>query len=294
MSGVLWAAVAGIGFGLFQTVNRLAMRDLDVLPGTFMQLVVSGLVLVAPALATADLQRLPDLPRQPLLDFAAAGLLHFFAGWTLLNASHRRVGAARTSPLVATVPVFATALAAATLREIPDPPALAAIAAVVTGVALVTTGSPAEGAHARRRRDALFGLGAALCWATSPLFIRRGLADVPSPLLGVTVGLGASALAYAVVLTATARWPSWATLSRRALLAKAVAGVLVGLSTWTRWIALSLAPVGVVLAVAMLSVPTVLVLSPRVVGAQVERVTVRVWAGALCTVAGALALVLRG
>ncbi len=292
MSGVLWAAVAGVGFGVFQTVNRLAMADLDVLPGTFVQLVVSGLVLASAALADAQIQRLPNLPRQPLADFATAGLLHFFAGWTLLNASHRTVGAARTSPLIATVPVFATALAALTLREVPDPPALAAIAVVVTGVALVTAGPP-DG-RSLRPRDAAYGLGAALCWAASPLFIRRGLAVVPSPLLGVTVGLTASALAYAGVLVATGRWPTWSALSRRALLAKVVAGVLVGLSTWTRWIALSRAPVAVVLAVALLSVPTVLVLSPVVVGAEVERVTGRVWLGAVCTVAGALALILRG
>jgi DME family drug/metabolite transporter len=294
MSGVLWAAVAGVGFGLFQTVNRRAMQDLDVFAGTFVQLVVSGLVLAAAALAGAELQRLPDLPRQPLLDFSAAGFLHFFAGWTLLNASHRRVGAARTSPLLATVPVFATILAAAALREIPDPLSVAAIAAVAAGVALVGTDAPADASRAPRGRDAIYGLGAALCWAASPLFIRRGLAIVPSPLLGVTVGLTSSALAYALVLTATARWPSWSRLSRQALLAKVVAGVLVALSTWTRWVALSLAPVGVVLAAAMVSVPTVLVLSPLVVGPQVERVTARVWTGALCTVAGVLALVVRG
>src|SRR4030067_659525 len=51
-------------------------------------------------------------------------------------------------------------------------------------------------ARGLRRSSAALGLATALCWAISPIFIRHGLRAVPSPLIGVTVGLAASAAAY--------------------------------------------------------------------------------------------------
>jgi uncharacterized membrane protein len=68
--------------------------------------------------------------------------------------------------------------------------------------------------------------------------------------------------------------------------------VLVGLSTWWRWIALALAPVAEVLALSLVSVPLVIVLSPLVSGKQQERVTAMLWIGAALIVGGALVLIL--
>jgi uncharacterized membrane protein len=79
--------------------------------------------------------------------------------------------------------------------------------------------------------------------------------------------------------------------SRTALTWKLGAGVLVGFSTWTRWYAFSLAPVAVVLGLALLSVPTVMVMAPLLVGRDHERVTRPVVMGAALVVAGALVLI---
>lgn len=141
-------------------------------------------------------------------------------------------------------------------------------------------------------RAALFGLGAALCWAISPIFIRGGLKDLPSPLLGVTVGMTACVVAYGLALLfRRGRSPSLP-IPRDALFFQLVAGVLVGLSTWARWIALDLAPVGVVLALGRLSVPVVILLAPLLVGQHLERVTARVWLGAALIVGGSLLLIM--
>ncbi len=81
-------------------------------------------------------------------------------------------------------------------------------------------------------------------------------------------------------------------LGADALQFKVLAGILVGLSTWARWIALSLAPVGVVLALTQVSVPVVvLLLAPLIVGWHLERVTARVWLGASTIIGGSLLLV---
>lgn len=295
MSGTVWAVLAGVGFGLFQTVNRRAVRGMDVFVATFIQLAVSAIVLVAASLATEDVALLRAASAASLVSFGLAGLFHFVIGWTLLNASQKRIGAARTSPLIGTTPLFGTVVAALALREIPSSSAMLGILTVVGGVYLISSERPGPAPTTMQGRDRwglTFGVGAALVWAISPIFIRHGLRGLPSPLLGVTVSMVASAAAYGIGLLARRR--SWADLidSREAMVTKIVAGVLVGVSVWARWIAVALAPIGVVLALTLVSVPLVMLLSPWVVGRQLERVTSRLWLGASLTVTGSLALVL--
>ena len=83
-------------------------------------------------------------------------------------------------------------------------------------------------------------------------------------------------------------------IPRGALSLKLVAALFVALATWWRWIALDDAAVGVVLALGLLSVPVVLFLAPHLVGAHVEHVTARVWAGSALVLGGALALIAVG
>jgi drug/metabolite transporter, DME family len=320
MSGVVWACLAGVGFGLFQTANRVAIAGLDVLRSTFIQLVVSLLVLGGMSLVTEDLGDLWTMPVSAVMSFSAAGLIHFFVGWTLLNASQQRLGATRTSPLIATTPMFGAAIAAVTLHETPGLGSLLAIALIIAGVNAVGAersprapvrvvgppgigrlGSaapasvpPASGHHSTPWTSYLFGLGTALCWAVSPIFTRRGLEDANSPLLGVTVGLAAAVLAYAVALASGRRLRFRRSVPRAAVGWKLVAGVLCGLSTWSRWYALSLTPVAVVLGLGLLSVPTVAVLAPLAVGRDAERVTPRLIAGIVLVLCGALVLIVRG
>jgi drug/metabolite transporter (DMT)-like permease len=352
MSGAVWATVAGVGFGLFQSVNRQAVRGLDVWQSTFLQLAVSSVILLAGTLATQNLSELAHVPPLALAAFLGAGLLHFSVGWTLLNASQKRIGAARTSPLLATTPLFGSILAAVTFGEVPgivtvlgmlliiggvyvtvgtgEPanPAVAASAdaargseeataaegAASSGVVAGSEGAAAGGGRTRcgqsavagsegaaasgpgagsRWRGSLFGLGTAACWAVSPLLIREGLAGVPSPGLGVTISMVAATIPQGVVVALRRRRglgepPVW-----DALALKLAAGVLVGLSTWTRWEALALAPVAVVLALGLLSVPTVILVAPPLAGRAEEPITRRIVIGALLVVVGSLVLVIR-
>jgi drug/metabolite transporter, DME family len=291
MTGVALAAVAGIGFGLFQSVNRAALRGMDAYASTFLQVLVSAALLVAVSLAAGDAGRLAAAPAPAWWWFAAAGLLHFSVGWTLLNLSQQRLGAARTSPLLATVPLFGVVLAAVTLGEVPSALELAGVALMVAGVSAMEVerdggiGSRSLG-PALAWTASLFGLGTALCWAVSPILIRQGLRDLPSPLLGVTVGVVAATLAYGLVLPLRGRLR----FTREALAWKLAAGVLVAASTWARWVSVSLVPVAVVLALGLLSVPTVLAAAPALAGRQAERVTAPVLAGSALIVAGALAI----
>jgi len=293
----MWALAAGAGFGLFQTLNRQAVRGMDVYVATFVQLLVSSIVLVAISLATEDISLVFDAPITAILSFVAAGFFHFLIGWTLLNASQKRIGAARTSPLIATVPLFGVMIAAVTLGEVPTWLELVGIGIIVLGAYLISkeTENPENTKNATQRFSALLrtswiGLAAAFFWALSPVFIRVGLQGLPSPMLGVTIGVTASAISYAILLLwQRERW--WGVpITNEAWTFKLLAGLLVGLSTWMRWVALDLAAVAVVLALTMISSPIVILLSPLISGKHLERVTAMLWIGTGLILSGALLL----
>jgi drug/metabolite transporter (DMT)-like permease len=287
VSGALWAAASGVGFGLFQSVNRRAVLDIeDSYVSTFIQLVIAALVLVAATLATEDVGTLADAPAWSLAAFAAAGVVHFLLGWTFLNISQRRIGAARTSPLLTMAPVFGLVLAFLTLGEVPSAVGVAAILPMIAGAYLV-----AGGGEEARGLDAIPGLACAFMWALSPILTVEALEGLDSPLLGVTLGMLASVAAYAVFLAGRGTPVRMGAIARHALAFKLGAGLLVALATWWRWLALDDASIGAVLALALLSVPIVLFLSPLLVGRHLERVTARVWGGSLLVVAGSLILI---
>jgi drug/metabolite transporter (DMT)-like permease len=269
---------------------------MDVYVATMIQLGVALLVLVALVLATSDRNRVDDLPAIALGWFVLGGLAHFFVGWTLLNMSQQRIGAARTSPLISTVPLFGAAVAAVTLGQFPSGWSWAGIALITLGAYVVA----AERLLAGRRgaplgwRDSVFGLGTALAWAVSPIFIRKGLDGFDSPLIGVTVGLAVSLAGYVLVLALAARHRRQVGVLGDAPWLKVLAGVLVALSTWGRWVALERTTIGTVLALGLMSVPIVLLLSPMLMGREVERVNAFVWLGAAFVVGGSFLLVARG
>ena len=291
MDGALLAAASGVGFGLFQTTNVRALRGAeDPYASTLVQVSVATVALLGLSLATGELAAALDAPLWALGDFALAGMLHFLAGWSLLNLSQQRIGAARTSPLLTTVPLFGVVLAAVTVGQLPGPIALAAIALMCLGAWLVAGSGGRPGTT--RLADALPGLGCALLWALSPIFILRGLEGLASPLVGLSVGLVASVALFAPFYAAwRGAGRAWRAVTGSAVSLKLLAGLLVAVSTWWRWAALEDATVGAVLALGLLSVPVVLLLAPIVAGRHVEHVTAGLWGGAGLVVSGALILV---
>jgi drug/metabolite transporter (DMT)-like permease len=293
VSGAVVAAASGIGFGLFQTLNIRAVRGMDPFASTFLQIAIAAVALLVASAVSGGLGDLAGAPGDSLAWFTAAGLLHFVAGWTLLNVSQKRIGAARTSPLLTTVPLFGIAFAALTVGQLPAAVELPAIALMVLGAYVVVSRGRARaagGLHVRPA-DAAPALACAMCWALSPALTVRGLRGLDDPLLGLTLGLVVSTAGYALAFAAARRGLGLRTAGASALAIKLLAGVLVGLSTWGRWAALDRTTVAAVLALNLLSIPVVLLASPLVAGRHIERVTGRVWAGAALVVSGSLLLI---
>jgi drug/metabolite transporter, DME family len=289
VSGALWATASGIGFGLFQALNAKAVRALDdPYVSTFLQLLVAAAVLLAASLATEDVGAVGDATAWGIVAFALAGMIHFFVGWTTLNLSQQRIGAARTSPLLSTTPVFGLVFGVAAASQVPGWLSVAAIALTIAGAYLVTDPGGGRRPHLQ---DSLFGLVTACAWSASAIFTLEGLDGLDSPLLGVTIGMLSAALAYGALLAITRTPLRLAEQARGALAAKLLAGVIVALATWGRWVALDDTDVAVVLALNLASVPVVLVVAPLLSGRHVEVVTARIWAGAALVISGSLLLI---
>jgi drug/metabolite transporter (DMT)-like permease len=292
VSGVLWATASGIGFGLFQSLNRSAIRGIeDPYVSTFLQLSVATAILVVASLASEDLTQLADASGRAIVLFALAGVVHFVLGWLLLNMSQMRIGASRTAPLITLTPLFGIVLAALTLGEIPNAAALVAIAPITVGAWLLASRGSGQVAV---ERDSIFAFGTAFMWALSAVLTVEALEGLDSPLLGVTLGLLAATVALGGALLVRGSLQEIRAIASGALALKMSAAVLVAFATWFRLLALGETDVAVVLATNLVAVPVTLVLAPRMVGRHLEQADARVWLGGLLVAAGVLALIAVG
>jgi drug/metabolite transporter (DMT)-like permease len=289
VSGVLWATASGIGFGLFQSVNRRAIRGIeDPYVSTFLQLAVATAILVVASVASEDLSQLGDASGKAIALFAIAGIVHFVLGWLLLNVSQMRIGASRTAPLITLTPLFGVVLAAVSLGELPNAAALAAIAPIMVGAWLLASRGSGRVAV---ERDSIFAFGTAFMWALSAVLTVEALTGLDSPLLGVTLGLLAATATLGGALLARGSLRAIRSIARNTLALKGLAAVLVAFATWFRLLALHETDVAVVLASNLTSVPVTLVLAPIVVGRHLEQADARIWLGGLLVVAGVLTLI---
>ena len=134
------------------------------------------------------------------------------------------------------------------------------------------------------------GLATAVVWAISPIFIRMGLDELPSPVVGVAFGLSVNVVIYGILLWLRRDQFRGKTIPPKALYWQLAAAVFVALATWARWAALDLIPVAVVTSISRLSVPLVIVLSVLMLDQSHERVNLQVWIGGLMIVSGAMIL----
>lgn len=284
MSGAAWALSAGVLFGIFQAVNRRANQLADAYRTTFALLVVAVIGLGVVTLATEDLSLLGSAPNASFVAFAAAGIIHFFLGWTFLAVSQQRIGAANTGALIAATPLIGSLLAAVVLGEYLSPITILSIALVTAGVVLIARRMGSAGDHLAYP---WFALAAATSWGVSPLFIRWGLDGLDSPIIGVTVGLLAAAGLYAIVLAVGAA-PTSSGTTRSALIWIAIAGVLVAAAIAAQWTALDLTEVSTVVTLQLTASPVVVLVAPIVVGTESERWTWRLVIGMVAVLAGSI------
>lgn len=145
-----------------------------------------------------------------------------------------------------------------------------------------------------------YGLLTALCWATSPILIRKGLLGLPSSLWGMSVGLLSATSIYLLWFFGRdfmlgEKLGFWRTLNkapRAALMFQALAGVAAGLGSIGRTFAIELAPVVVALPLSQTTSLFTLIFSIILIGRKLEKVTLKLTLGAMLVVAGSVLVVI--
>jgi uncharacterized membrane protein len=147
----------------------------------------------------------------------------------------------------------------------------------------------------------LFGILAALCWATSPVFIRKGFVGLPSSYWGVTIGLGTAALIYLVWIAVTRlrkdhsgfHYPlALSPALKAAIFFQVLAGIASSLGTIGRTRAIELAPIVIVIPLASTQALWTLIFAPLFLGRKLERITLKLVLGAALVVVGSTIVVI--
>lgn len=155
-------------------------------------------------LPAAAILHFPDYGLTPtsLLSFIAAGFMGTFLGRVLYYDSIDRIGAGRTEPLKASMPLFASLIAVFILEETLTMAHTGGIFLIVVGIAAISWETTNSGAE-RGEDVSVTALGlpllAAMAFATEPNFVRIGFAEGTPILVGLTlktVAAGVGFLAY--------------------------------------------------------------------------------------------------
>lgn len=285
----MWALVAAIGFAFLQVSNRKSNLLVDAYRTAFGLLVAVEVVLVVRAALFGTAGVIMDAPADAVYYFSLAAFLHFVGGWTLLGLSQQRIGVARTGALVSAAPIIGTLVAAVGLDEALTTPVVIGVLLAVAGVALISMSGGVAGGSSWRRP--WLALTVATIWGTTPLWIRLGLEQFDHPVEGLTIGLGFSVLAYAILLTVGGAWRR-GSIPSAAVRWMVIGGVSGAIAVAAQWVSYDLTTIAVAITVQQLSVPLVMALVPIMFQEPFESMNLRFVAGAATVMAGAATVAL--
>lgn len=138
----------------------------------------------------------------------------------------------------------------------------------------------------------IFGVLTALCWATSPIFIARGLEGIPSSIWATAIGLAVATIIYLGYFLIQKKGQELLKIRKNDLLWQVAAGLAGGLGILSRNIALETTRVAVVIGLVQLQILITLILGPIIQGrADRERITGKLLVGILLILGGTVLII---
>ncbi|MDA0256856.1 MAG: DMT family transporter [Chloroflexi bacterium] len=141
MFAVVLALLAAGAWGLSAVLVRMGLRDLSTPTGTLISL-ASGLVLMGSLTAAFERQELAELSWRAFLLFGLVGILSFPMGRFFNYMAMSRIGVARSTPLLASAPLWAVMIAVLFTGEELRPATVAGISLILGGVYLTLSSRP--------------------------------------------------------------------------------------------------------------------------------------------------------
>ena len=301
MLGVLYAALGAFTFALNNVTMRRGVVTGSVLQGMAVTVPIGGLSFLLMTVAFGELGQLVMFPTAALTWLACKGVVHFVIGRYCNYKSNQLMGVNLTAPVVQLQVPFAMLLAVVILHE-----KFTVLQAI--GSALMLSGSFITQGNAGRAKKAsalgpkpkptfqprvlsgyIFGLGAAMCYGSSPLMARQAFLHAPgvSTAAGGCLAYTAATLFFSLILLKPGSWDNIKCTKRENLPWFFSSAVLVAISQAFVYASLAIAPLMVVTPILQLSLVFRLILS-QCINRDYEVMNAAVLVGALTAVLGSI------
>ena len=315
MLGALVAILAALSFSLSDVTVRRGVARAPVAYGAIVTVLLGVPLFLLACLVTGQLFSAGEIGAWSYVLLASAGVIHYVLGRYFNYAAIEAIGAARTGPVHTLGLPYSVVIAFLFLDEAITAGMVAGIVLIMIGPAImverrqrapVTAAAPTSGATAaipdpapaeggfqlRQAEGYLFAIIAAVSYGSSPVLIRSALEGESSvSLLGGLVSYVAAGVLLLVSLLLPSRRHLVKALEPASVRLFMAPGFFVFLAQLFRFVALSLASVAVVATLLRFTTIFTLVLS-WIMNRDLERITWRVIAGVLVSLAGAVLLVL--
>lgn len=307
--GVAFSFLSAICWAFSTTYARKAQNRAEIgrLAGLFVTLVVNNGINLLIFSASMLLGVSHSFPRDGMVPFVLGGVLNSLIGRGLFFVCIFYIGAARAGVVKAITPIFAILGGSLLLGERVTSLAAVSVAAVLSGVFLISVESaqrvgsavPACGAAAEKRggpggvqkKGILIGSVASAFLALGNVFRKAGMNVVQDPILGVSVGSLSALLGCVIFLAATGRAREMAFSIRHPEPDYVVSGAATSGALYFLFLALNYIPISI--ANSLTSTEPLFTLAIGfLLLRQSEKLTWKTAAGAFTVVAGAAILVL--
>jgi drug/metabolite transporter (DMT)-like permease len=317
--GVLYAALGAFTFALNNVTMRRGVVTGSVLQGMALTVPIGGLSFLVMTIAFGELHQLVVFPMAALTWLVCQGIVHFVIGRYCNYKSNQLMGVNLTAPVVQLQVPIAMLLAVVMLHE--KFTVLQAIgSALMLGGSFITQGNagkskkkasallsaatPIPTARAQGELAApkpkpifqprvfsgyFFGLGAAMCYGSSPLMARQAFLLAPdiSTTAGGCLAYTAATLFFLLILLKPGSWADIKSMKRENVPWFLSSAVLVAISQAFVYASLAVAPLMVVTPILQLSLVFRLFLS-QLINRDYEVMNTAVLIGAFTAVLGSI------
>lgn len=222
---------------------------------------------------------------EPLLWYAAIGVVGPGIGRIALLIGINRMGLGRSVTISSCTPLWSTLIAVVLLGERPSFWVVMGTAAIVAGVALLSIqNDKSQGFRSWLQGTLIFPLVASIAYALPPIFAKMAYAHQATPAVGIAV---AFFMANIVLIAFKSSVPIMGTyeIDRKAFLLLSTAGILNLLASGCLWTAILISSVSTTMPLSRVSPIVVVIFSYFFLGKQ-EIITRRVFTGAMFVVIG--------
>lgn len=289
----LIAAIAAACQNLFLRIGTGTGRPYD---AVIVVLSVNTIVLV-PVVAVLHY---PDygLTRSSWASFIAAGVLGTMLGRAFMFTSISRIGASRTTPIVASWALVATVLGVIILGESLTLIHGIGIVLIVVGVAGIAWETSQENPDDLPFRELMIGVlipfGAAITYGWEPIFVNFGLAEGTPATVGVVIKTVAALVGFTLYLHWHNSLPRLALLRSNDMKWFVLAGLANTLFIVGYYVGLAVGPVNIVAPIIITDALFVVILSTIFMSRRLEPVTWPLAVAATVVVCGVLLITLYG